>query len=260
MHEKNANLLREAQNRATESKDRMDPEDALIAETACGFANVLEVYAEEELPPRSSSFRSYTSTFSDVPSGSRQGFRNVPASNTSSPATSVAPDSSVSEHFPICVNTNRYESKPPSTTTRYTTHVRRTTPGANSHMAQHIPHTRHDTGPSIKPADILARTSSKSVQIETPVRRKNIGRHTIVLSSDSFMFNNFIVPIGTDTNQRMSYELANHFFDDLLQHRDMLNGLDVALNKQDPRSEWFGITGWKVHSGRIWLQWSHPKC
>ena len=260
MHEKNANLLREAQNRATESKDRMDPEDALIAKTACSFANVLEVYTEEELPSRASSSRSHTSAFSDVLSGSRQGFRDVHASNTSSSATSVASDSSVSGHFPICVNTNRYESKPPSTTTRYTTHFRRTTPGANPHTAQHIPHTRHETGPSIEPANVLARTSSKSVQIEPPVRRKNIGRHMIVLSSNSFMFNNYIVPIGTDTNQPMSYELANHFFDDLLQHRDMLNGLDVALNKQDPRSEWFGITGWKVHSGRIWLQWSHPKC
>lgn len=81
----------------------------------------------------------------------------------------------------------------------------------------------------------------------------------MVLSSNSFVFNNYIIPIGTDTNQRMSYELANHFFDDLLQHRDKLDGLDVALNNQDPRSEWFGIPGWKVRSGRIWLRWSHPK-
>jgi hypothetical protein len=235
--------LREARSRATESKDRMDPEDALIAETACGFAHVLEVYATEELPPRVSGSRSHTSAFTDVPSGSRQGFRDAHTSNTSSPATSVASDSSVSVHFPIHVDANRYESKPPSTTTRFTNHSRRTKPGANPHTAQHIPHTKHETGPSI----------------ETPVRRKNIGRHTIALSSKSFMLNNYIIPIGTDSNQRMTYELANHFFDDLLKHCDKLNELDVALNTQDPRSEWFGIPGWKLHSGRIWLQWSHPK-
>jgi hypothetical protein len=231
----------------------MDPEDALIAGTACGFANFLEVYAEEELPPRGSSSRSHTSAFSDVPSGSRQDFRDVHASNTSSP---VASDSSVSGHFPIQADANRYES---STKTIYTNHSRGPTSGANPHTARQIPHTNDEPGFTFETAKFSARTSSNPIRIEIPVRRKNIGRHTIVLSSKNFRFNNYIAPIGTDSNQRVSYELANYFFDDLIKHRDKLGELDVALNTQDPRSEWFGIPGWKVHSGRIWLQWSHPK-
>jgi hypothetical protein len=239
----------------------MDPEDALIAETACDFADVLEVYAEEVLPQRVSSSRSHTSASSGASSGSRQVFRDVHAPNNPSPATSAVSDSSILGHFLTKVGPYRSEYKSPATATKYTNHSRSTTPGANLHTAQDVPQTIDGIGSTVQPANLPTRTSSKSTQIGTPVRRNNIGRHTIVLNSTSFRFNNYMFPIGTDPNpnQRMSYELANHFFDDLLKHRDKLDELDVALNTQDPRSEWFGIPGWKLHLGRIRLQCSHPR-
>lgn len=92
------------------------------------------------------------------------------------------------------------------------------------------------------------------MRIRTPIRRVNIGRHTILLSSDSFKFNNHAYSIGTYCDQHMWYNHVNRFIDELVKHHNETDALAVVLDAPGSQSEWFGIPGWIVRANESGLQ------